>query len=421
MIMNNKPFTSFVISVVIIIVIASMAFGQAEMKDKIIIEATDPTGTGLYFKQAEIEIKPGQNEYEVNFDVPATILTKLEGKKVPEFKDIKGWINSRPLKFADLKGKVVLIDFWSGYPGTYERLPELIRLHNKYAGKGFVIVAVYNDTLDSVSKLQEKVKELSGKYCQGQKIPFAIALDGGGVKTIEGTSSPALSAFGSTNALYGINSWPTSVLIDKKGNLIGQIFLNDRLINDLEKEIEKSLGLKTDESSIGQTDGKELWGNPVNGLQVEILPEKKVFTFGEPVNIKWFIRNISKEDKTIIWHDLQYLPVLFEIGNKGGEKIIRNDSRRIFNDAHPFPPDKLVLRPGDIKEGVFDLRYFGLSESKQKSEIYEVTGLYSPKDSDFLKIWIDKDEYKDAVTDRIDSAAIEIVIEPIPAGQSQEK
>ncbi|MDA4128910.1 MAG: hypothetical protein OK422_05610 [Thaumarchaeota archaeon] len=35
------------------------------------------------------------------------------GTAATEFQDIRGWINSEPLKLAELRGKVVFLDFWT--------------------------------------------------------------------------------------------------------------------------------------------------------------------------------------------------------------------------------------------------------------------------------------------------------------------
>ena len=59
----------------------------------------------------------------------------------PEFAGISGWINSEPLRMVDLRGKVVLIDFWT-YTciNCIRTFPHLKEWHAKYADKGLVIV-----------------------------------------------------------------------------------------------------------------------------------------------------------------------------------------------------------------------------------------------------------------------------------------
>ena len=63
--------------------------------------------------------------------------TDSDQPTAPEFAGISGWINSEPLRMADLRGKVVLIDFWTytciNCIRTFTHLKEW---HAKYADKG---------------------------------------------------------------------------------------------------------------------------------------------------------------------------------------------------------------------------------------------------------------------------------------------
>ena len=62
----------------------------------------------------------------------------------PEFADLGPWINSPPLRLAELRGKVVLVDFWTlGCASCVETLPTLSRWHKKYASQGLLIVGVH--------------------------------------------------------------------------------------------------------------------------------------------------------------------------------------------------------------------------------------------------------------------------------------
>ncbi len=178
----------------------------------------DAYGTRLYEKEEDIEVKAGQKELEINFDLPADRLAHLIGKEAPELQQVKGWINSEPIKLADLRGKVVLLDFWGTWCGPcVGGIPGLIDLHEKYHDKGLVIIGIHDDSWNSMKELKEEIEKLSKKHWNGREIPFVIALDGGGRCKIEGTKR---TASGVTTAAYGIQGWPTMVLIDKEGKVV---------------------------------------------------------------------------------------------------------------------------------------------------------------------------------------------------------
>jgi thiol-disulfide isomerase/thioredoxin len=175
-------------------------------------------GTRLYGREEDIEITAKQKVLEKNFDLLADRLANLIGKDAPELQQIKGWINSRKIKLADLRGKVVLLDFWGTWCGPcVAEIPELINLHEKYHNKGLFVIGIHDDSMESVRVLKKKIGQLSKERWAGRKIPFAVALDGGGRYEIEGTK---LTAQGATTAAYGIQGWPTMVLIDKQGKVV---------------------------------------------------------------------------------------------------------------------------------------------------------------------------------------------------------
>ncbi|MGA2914745.1 MAG: TlpA disulfide reductase family protein [Sedimentisphaerales bacterium] len=175
------------------------------------------------YKYEDIEIAAGQKELEINFDLPADRLAHLIGKEAPELQQIKGWINSEPIKLADLRGKVVLLDFWGIWCGAcVEGMPNLIDLHEKYHDKGLVIIAIHTDSMSSVEELEKEIKKLSKENWNGREMPFAVALDGGGKYKVEGARPTVL---GATTAAYGINSFPTTVLIDKKGKVVEDLYI----------------------------------------------------------------------------------------------------------------------------------------------------------------------------------------------------
>jgi thiol-disulfide isomerase/thioredoxin len=62
----------------------------------------------------------------------------------PEFTELQNWINSDPLTLANLKGKVVLVNFWTfGCVNCQNTLPAVRDLYAKYHDKGFEIVGLH--------------------------------------------------------------------------------------------------------------------------------------------------------------------------------------------------------------------------------------------------------------------------------------
>src|ERR1043166_6985862 len=71
------------------------------------------------------------------------------GQKAPELKGGDTWINSSPLKLEQLRGKVVLIDFWAfDCPFCAQAMPHVKELYDKYAKDGLVIIGVHTPRID---------------------------------------------------------------------------------------------------------------------------------------------------------------------------------------------------------------------------------------------------------------------------------
>ena len=65
-------------------------------------------------------------------------------RAAPNFVGISNWLNSGPLSIADLRGKVVLVDFWTyGCINCTRTLPHVTRLYDTYQDRGLVVVGVH--------------------------------------------------------------------------------------------------------------------------------------------------------------------------------------------------------------------------------------------------------------------------------------
>lgn len=125
------------------------------------------------------------------FNVPPT--------PAPEFAGLQSWINSQPLKMADLRGKVVLIDFWAySCINCIRTLPYLEKWYETYKDKEFVIIGVQTPEF-SFERLPENVQNAAKQY----GLTYPIALDNN------------YATWGAFDNQF----WPADYLIDKKGQV----------------------------------------------------------------------------------------------------------------------------------------------------------------------------------------------------------
>jgi cytochrome c biogenesis protein CcdA/thiol-disulfide isomerase/thioredoxin len=137
-------------------------------------------------------------------------------KLAPDFAGIEGWINSDPLTKADLKGKVVLVDFWTySCINCIRTTPYLTKWYDTYKDQGFVIVGVHAPEF-SFEKKRENVENA----VKEKGIKYPVALD---------------NNFTTWNA-YQNTAWPGEYLIDKDGN-IRRIHLGEGKYDETENAI----------------------------------------------------------------------------------------------------------------------------------------------------------------------------------------
>ena len=146
---------------------------------------------------------PGQREATSQSDDQAERATPTpkpkvaEGPLAPELAGIVAWINSQPTMINDLRGKVVLVDFWTyTCVNCIRTFPYLKIWHAKYADDGLVILGVHAPEFDFEKKL-ENVQNAVAQY----GIDWRVALD---------------NDFATWRA-YRNQFWPAKYLIDKDG------------------------------------------------------------------------------------------------------------------------------------------------------------------------------------------------------------
>jgi thiol-disulfide isomerase/thioredoxin len=117
----------------------------------------------------------------------------------PDFTGIDGWLNTTPLTLADLRGKVVLIDFWTfSCVNCVRTIPHLQVLYNDYKSDGFVIVGVHSPEFDF------------------EKVPANIAA---AVTRLGVTWPVAIDSEMATWNAYRNQFWPAEYLLDQQGRV----------------------------------------------------------------------------------------------------------------------------------------------------------------------------------------------------------
>src|SRR6267378_5633403 len=123
--------------------------------------------------------------------------------RAPEIKGGRGWLNTdKPLSLAALKGKVVLLDFWTyGCINCMHIIPDLKKLEKKYPNE-LVVIGVHSAKFEN-EKDTENIRRIVLRY----EIEHPIVND----------------ADFTIWKSYAVNAWPTRYLIDPGGYIIGKL------------------------------------------------------------------------------------------------------------------------------------------------------------------------------------------------------
>ena len=102
---------------------------------------------------------------------------------------------------------------------------ELFALRSEFKEKDLAIIGLHTpademDQIDSVAKLDEKLASVREKTWKGNDIPFPVAM----CRSAAGAISPdgPASHVSKMCIEYGIDGFPTAVLIDREGKVVGQ-------------------------------------------------------------------------------------------------------------------------------------------------------------------------------------------------------
>ena len=127
-----------------------------------------------------------------------TITEEMTAPAAPEISSGL-WINSEPLTLNSLRGRVVLIEFWTfACSNCRNVLPALKKWDAQYRDKGLTIIGVHTPELDFERDINQLRREVAGL---GIKYPVVTDQDY------------------STWKAYSVEAWPTLFLLDKQGRV----------------------------------------------------------------------------------------------------------------------------------------------------------------------------------------------------------
>ena len=186
----------------------------------------------------------------------STATTLVNCGPAPDFKGVTAWLNtpdSRPLTIAGLRGKVVLIDFWTYSCINCQRsLPHVEAWYRDYAKDGLVVVGVHTPEFAF-----EHVVSNVRAQAAGLGVHYPVAID---------------DDYATWNA-YDNEYWPAEYLIDAQGNVRhvsfgeGGYATTEKLIRQLLQDARRGLRLPTATDVPNLTPGGELSPETYVGYQ----------------------------------------------------------------------------------------------------------------------------------------------------------
>ncbi len=136
-------------------------------------------------------LRPVWRTHEASARAPA--------RAAPEFAGIERWLNSEPLTMASLRGKVVLVEFWTfACSNCVHMLPFVTNWHESYAKRGLVVVGVHTPETH-FEQMDDPLQRALARH----RITYPVAQD---------------NAYATWKA-WGNHYWPAFYLVDRRGKV----------------------------------------------------------------------------------------------------------------------------------------------------------------------------------------------------------
>jgi cytochrome c biogenesis protein CcdA/thiol-disulfide isomerase/thioredoxin len=149
-----------VIGIAVLAAVAAVAFGL----DRGVLTRLSLASTGGLEQRLVDRVRPADQPRRVVLNETVDV----SGSGAPDFSGATAWINSPPLTFASLRGKVVLVDFWTySCINCLRTLPYIKAWNEKYKDSGLVIIGVHTPEFPfekDEANVRKAVKDLGVTY-----------------------------------------------------------------------------------------------------------------------------------------------------------------------------------------------------------------------------------------------------------------
>ncbi len=145
------------------------------------------------------------------------------GRPAPEFQTTD--LDGRPVHLADYRGKVIVLDFWGYWCGACVQALQtrLIPFAKEYAGKPVVVLAVHDASVRSRLEYDSVFARLKSTVFGGRDLPFPVLLDRPTADQQAIALGERTEGNGMTVAAYNVSGFPSTFVIDARGNLAGRV------------------------------------------------------------------------------------------------------------------------------------------------------------------------------------------------------